>query len=115
MQVTPAIMRHFFISCLNYAAKRGVMLPFFVLGILSGVATAQEQSPTIQGIAILPRDLSPWGMFLNADIVVKVVMVGLVFASLAWSNRYRYGSSTGGITPLPALVCTWSGAGTTPG
>jgi biopolymer transport protein ExbB len=30
----------------------------------------------------LPRDLSPWGMFLNADIVVKVVMVGLVFASL---------------------------------
>jgi biopolymer transport protein ExbB len=31
---------------------------------------------------MLPRDLSPWGMFLNADIVVKVVMVGLVFASL---------------------------------
>ena len=32
--------------------------------------------------AALPRDLSPWGMFLNADIVVKIVMVGLVFASL---------------------------------
>ena len=32
--------------------------------------------------AALPRDLSPWGMFLNADIVVKAVMVGLVFASL---------------------------------
>ena len=32
--------------------------------------------------ALLPRDLSPWGMFLNADIVVKIVMVGLVFASL---------------------------------
>jgi biopolymer transport protein ExbB len=32
--------------------------------------------------ASLPHDLSPWGMFLNADIVVKVVMVGLVFASL---------------------------------
>jgi biopolymer transport protein ExbB len=30
----------------------------------------------------LPRDLSPWGMFLNADIIVKVVMVGLLFASL---------------------------------
>jgi biopolymer transport protein ExbB len=30
----------------------------------------------------LPRDLSPWGMFLNADIVVKLVMIGLVFASL---------------------------------
>jgi len=34
------------------------------------------------GSAALPRDLSPWGMFLNADIVVKIVMVGLLFASL---------------------------------
>jgi biopolymer transport protein ExbB len=30
----------------------------------------------------LPRDLSPWGMFLNADIVVKIVMGGLLFASV---------------------------------
>lgn len=28
------------------------------------------------------RELSPWSMFLSADIVVKVVMTGLVFASL---------------------------------
>ncbi|MFD2251434.1 biopolymer transport protein ExbB [Pseudochelatococcus lubricantis] len=28
------------------------------------------------------HDLSPWGMFLQADIVVKAVMLGLVFASL---------------------------------
>jgi len=32
--------------------------------------------------ALLPRHLSPWGMFLTADIVVKSVMVGLAFASL---------------------------------
>jgi biopolymer transport protein ExbB len=32
--------------------------------------------------ALLPRDLSPWGMFLAADIVVKLVMIGLAFASL---------------------------------
>ena len=32
--------------------------------------------------ATLPRDLSPWGMFVNADIVVKTIMVGLLFASL---------------------------------
>src|SRR5882762_8366215 len=32
--------------------------------------------------ALLPRNLSPWGMFENADIVVKAVMVGLAFASL---------------------------------
>jgi len=32
--------------------------------------------------ATLPHDLSPWGMFLAADIIVKVVMCGLAFASL---------------------------------
>lgn len=32
--------------------------------------------------ALLPRNLSPWGMFLGADIVVKTVMVGLGIASL---------------------------------
>ena len=30
----------------------------------------------------LPHNLSPWGMFMSADIVVKIVMIGLAFASL---------------------------------
>ncbi len=30
----------------------------------------------------VPRDLSPWSMFLSADILVKAVMIGLAFASL---------------------------------
>ena len=34
------------------------------------------------GSAMLPHDLSPYGMFMHADIIVKVVMVGLAFASL---------------------------------
>ena len=29
------------------------------------------------------RELSPWSMFLSADILVKAVMIGLAFASLA--------------------------------
>jgi biopolymer transport protein ExbB len=33
--------------------------------------------------ALLPRNLSTWGMFLNADVVVKAVMIGLALASLA--------------------------------
>jgi biopolymer transport protein ExbB len=33
-------------------------------------------------VATLPRDLSPWGMFMNADVIVQFVMIGLVFASL---------------------------------
>jgi biopolymer transport protein ExbB len=31
----------------------------------------------------MPRDLSPWGMFLSAVPIVKAVMVGLAFASVA--------------------------------
>src|SRR5579871_2466785 len=30
----------------------------------------------------VPRELSPWSMFMTADVVVKVVMIGLAFASL---------------------------------
>src|ERR1035441_690084 len=51
------------------------------------VAFAQDvPGASVIGIATLPRDLSPWGMFLNADIVVKAVMIGLAFASvLTWT------------------------------
>lgn len=46
--------------------------------------------PTVSRAAgvepILPKDLSPWGMFLNADWVVKAVMIGLLIASvMTWS------------------------------
>jgi biopolymer transport protein ExbB len=34
------------------------------------------------GVGQLPRDLSPWSMFMSADMLVQGVMVGLVFASL---------------------------------
>jgi biopolymer transport protein ExbB len=46
------------------------------LAITAEPAFAQAPNP------LLPRNLSPWGMFLNADIVVKAVMIGLAFASL---------------------------------
>ncbi len=57
-----------------------------VLGTSPSVVKAQEQASPVQGIAVLPRDLSPWGMFMNADVVVKAVMVGLVVASfVTWT------------------------------
>ena len=43
-------------------------------------ATAPRGEPAIA--AHLPKDLSPWGMFMGADIVVKLIMLGLLFASL---------------------------------
>src|SRR5262245_23726424 len=53
--------------------------------IFASCAAAQE--PEIQASAVLPRDLSPWGMFMSADIIVKAVMVGLVFASfVTWTT-----------------------------
>jgi biopolymer transport protein ExbB len=54
----------------------------------SAAVPALAQAPTppaapAPDIALtLPHDLSPWGMFLAADVVVKAVMIGLAFASL---------------------------------
>ncbi|MFU0506129.1 tonB-system energizer ExbB [Pseudaminobacter sp. NGMCC 1.201702] len=45
-------------------------------------AEAQAAAEPAATPLTLPRDLSPWGMFMAADIVVKAVMVGLAFASL---------------------------------
>jgi biopolymer transport protein ExbB len=44
--------------------------------------TALPDEAALPSTTLLPRDLSPWGMFLNADIIVKLVMIGLAFASL---------------------------------
>ena len=44
--------------------------------VLPGIASAATAE------ALLPHNLSPWGMFLAADVVVKAVMVGLAGASL---------------------------------
>src|SRR5262245_46633615 len=42
-------------------------------------ALAQDN---VVATATLPRDLSPWGMYLNADPVVKAVLIILVIASV---------------------------------
>ncbi len=43
--------------------------------------TAAPAPPAITTLAV-PEDLSPWGMFTAADIIVKAVIIGLAFASL---------------------------------
>ncbi|MBV9970001.1 MAG: tonB-system energizer ExbB [Xanthobacteraceae bacterium] len=51
-------------------------------------APPMEPSPPPEDLApaLLPRDLTPWGMFMAADVVVKAVMIGLIFASvLTWT------------------------------
>ncbi|TIU20698.1 MAG: tonB-system energizer ExbB, partial [Mesorhizobium sp.] len=50
-----------------------------------GVTTPTETTPIETGPSTatsltLPHDLSPWGMFIAADMVVKAEMIGLAFA-----------------------------------
>ena len=42
-----------------------------------------DNAKSLKSTVPVPHDLSPWSMFLSADIVVKAVMIGLAFASLA--------------------------------
>src|SRR5205814_956337 len=59
------------------------MLGFGLMLLVTAVALAQEADPaTPIGNALLSRDLSPWGMFTNADVVVQGVLVGLAIASI---------------------------------
>jgi biopolymer transport protein ExbB len=41
-----------------------------------------DNARSLKSIVAVPRDLSPWSMFLSADVIVKAVMIGLAFASL---------------------------------
>jgi len=45
-------------------------------------AAADAGSRPLKSVTAGLRELSPWSMFLTADILVKAVMIGLAFASL---------------------------------
>ena len=55
---------------------------FCLIGVMGPALAQQGSESTVVAAATLPRDLSPWGMFIQADIIVKAVMVGLAFATL---------------------------------
>jgi biopolymer transport protein ExbB len=60
---------------------------FLLVGVGASAATAQVPNVTetvggLAGAVELPRDLSPWGMFVSADPLVKAVLIGLAFASV---------------------------------
>jgi biopolymer transport protein ExbB len=57
-----------------------------VVAIVLAFCTPVSAQDGVTGFAALPQDLSPWGMFLTADAVVKLVMVGLALASvITWT------------------------------
>ena len=51
-------------------------------GVQPVASSRVEAGPSTALELTLPHDLSPWGMFMAADIIVKAVMIGLAFASL---------------------------------
>jgi biopolymer transport protein ExbB len=51
-------------------------------GASAPAASGTAAQPTVSTTAQPPLEFSPWAMFLRADIIVKVVMCALAFASL---------------------------------
>jgi biopolymer transport protein ExbB len=67
-------------SAPRFAAYWGAIATLiFAFAATSALAQSNDSSVAI---VALPQDLSPWGMFVHADIIVKAVMIGLAFASL---------------------------------
>ena len=50
--------------------------------IPAAAAPIAESASASKSVLNVPRELSPWSMFMSADVVVKAVMIGLAFASL---------------------------------
>ena len=48
----------------------------------SDATVTPDGSRTLKSTTVALRELSPWSMFVSADILVKAVMIGLAFASL---------------------------------
>jgi biopolymer transport protein ExbB len=59
----------------RYLRKASALTALCIALLPTGAGAASDS-------VLLPRNLSPWGMFTSADVVVKAVMVGLAVASL---------------------------------
>jgi len=66
----------------NVAFRLPAVVTFGLIGAMGPALAQQGSEGAAVAAATLPRDLSPWGMFMQADIVVKAVMAGLAFATL---------------------------------
>ncbi len=77
-------------------ALKRIGLGLLALQVFAGNVLAQDATPVpatpspvsdavathATGLGSLPQDLTPWGMYQSADIVVKAVLLGLLFASI---------------------------------
>jgi biopolymer transport protein ExbB len=84
------------LSPLSAAAKTGDAKPVLPESPLVGQSAqppaavaptaSTVRAPGSSALGALPTNLSPWSMFLHADVIVKAVMVGLALASfVTWT------------------------------
>lgn len=66
-------------NCASVGVTTLALLAALALAGAPSIASAQD---VVIGSATLPRDLSPWSMYLNADPVVKGVLITLALASV---------------------------------
>jgi biopolymer transport protein ExbB len=64
------------------AAPAAPQAPAAGVTATAGTSAAAAETAPAKPVLNVPRELSPWSMFMSADVVVKAVMIGLAFASL---------------------------------
>ena len=65
------------------STQTALLLPLLLFTLPVRAQTSSDTAPmAAQVIRPVMHELSPWSMFMSADLLVKAVMVGLAFASL---------------------------------
>ena len=67
---------------LSQPAAPSAAVPSAPTPAASDATAAPDGSRSLKSTTVALRELSPWSMFVSADILVKAVMIGLAFASL---------------------------------
>jgi biopolymer transport protein ExbB len=67
---------------LSQPAAPSAAVPSAPAPAASDATATPDGSRSLKSTTVALRELSPWSMFVSADILVKAVMIGLAFASL---------------------------------
>jgi len=67
---------------LSQPAAPSAAVPSAPTQAASDATVTPDGSRSLKSTTVALRELSPWSMFVSADILVKAVMIGLAFASL---------------------------------
>src|SRR5258707_3170223 len=67
---------------LSQPAAPSAAVPSAPAPAASDATVTPDGSRSLKSTTVALRELSPWSMFVSADILVKAVMIGLAFASL---------------------------------